>query len=299
MVMTNIHVYAGHDATAVAPVIRQIGPREIAQALAKGADDFRAMPSHIAFLCFVYPLCGLVLAYATSERNALQLLFPLASGFALIGPFAAVFLYEMSRRRELGLETSWKYAFNVLRSPSIPAIAALGLLLVAIFVAWLMAAEGLYVWLFGAKAPISYVGFLDQVVSTRRGWLLIGFGGFVGFCFAVVALSISVVSFPLLLDRDVGAAAAVAVSMRTVRENPVAMALWGFVVAAALIVGALPFFVGLAVIMPILGHATWHLYREVIVRDPTQEHPVESAPDGLGVSASDRVAPHSFLFPER
>jgi uncharacterized membrane protein len=297
--MTNIHVYAGHDAIPVAPIIRKIGAGDIGKALAEGADDFRVMPSHIAFLCLIYPLCGLVLAYATSERNALQLLFPLASGFALIGPFAAIFLYEMSRRRELGLETSWKYAFNVVWSPSIPAIAALGLLLVAIFIAWLMAAQWLYTTLFGPAPPTSYFDFFDEVVSTQRGWLLIGLGGFIGFCFAVVALSISVVSFPLLLDRDVGAVAAVATSLKAVRENPVPMALWGLIVAAGLVIGAVPLFVGLAIVMPILGHATWHLYRKIIVRDPTQEHPVESPPDGMGTSTSERVAPHSFLFPER
>jgi uncharacterized membrane protein len=299
MVMTNLHVYAGHDAIPVAPVIRKIDPRDIREALMEGVDDFRAMPSHLAFLCLIYPLCGLVLAYATSQRNALQLLFPLASGFALIGPFAAIGLYEMSRRRELGLETSWKYAFNVLRSPSIPAIGALGLLLVAIFLAWLAAAQGLYGALFGPEAPSSYVGFLDEVVSTERGWALIILGGFVGLCFAIVALSISVVSFPLLLDRDAGMVAAVAASVRVVRENPFTMTLWGLVVAAALVIGALPLFVGLAIVMPILGHATWHLYRKAIVRDAAQEHPVDLPPDDLGKSAKARVEPHSFLFPGR
>src|SRR6204780_2666416 len=147
--MTNLHVYAGHDAIAVAPVIRKIGPGDIREALAQGADDFRVMPSHLAFLCLIYPLCGLVLAYATSERNALQLLFPLASGFALIGPFAAIGLYEMSRRRELGLETSWSQAFDVLHSPSLGAIMALGLLLTAIFLIWLAVAQAIYVANFG------------------------------------------------------------------------------------------------------------------------------------------------------
>ena len=297
--MTNLHVYAGHDAVAVAPVIRKIGLDDIRDALRQGADDFRAMPSHLAFLCLIYPFCGLVLAYVTSQQNALQLLFPLASGFALIGPFAAIGLYEMSRRRELGLETSWKYAFNVLRSPSIPAIATLGLLLVAIFVAWLTAAQGLYTALFGDVPPASYFDFVQEVVSTERGWMLIVFGGFIGFCFAVVALSISVVSFPLLLDRDVGAVAAVATSVKAVRENPVTMAIWGLVVAAALAIGALPLFIGLVVVMPILGHATWHLYRKAIVRDPAQEHPVDLPPDDMGKAVKARVEPHSFLFPER
>jgi uncharacterized membrane protein len=297
--MSSFHVYVGQDAHAAEPVIRKIGAQEIGRALAQGFDDFRAMPSHLAFLCLIYPLCGLVLAYVTSQQNALQLVFPLTSGFALLGPLAAIGLYEMSRRRELGLDTSWKYAFNVLRSPSIPSIAALALLLVAIFVAWLMAAQGLYVWLFGPEPPASYDAFLREVLTTGRGWTLILAGGFVGFCFAVVTLAVSVISFPLLLDRDVGAAAAVVTSLKAVRENIGAMALWGFIVAASLVIGAIPLLVGLAIVVPILGHATWRLYRETIVRDPAQEHPVDLPKEGLGTPAGERVAPHSFLFPWR
>ena len=294
--MTHLHVFAGHDAYSAPPVIRRIGAREVWRALAQGADDFRAMPSHIAFLCLIYPLCGIVLSYLTSQQNALQLAFPLASGFALIGPFAAIGLYEMSRRRELGLDTAWKFAFNVLRSPSIPAIAALGLLLVALFVAWLAAAQALYAHLFGPAAPASALGFAREVFGTPQGWALIGIGGLVGFGFAVVSFSLSVVSFPLLLDRDAGAVAAVGASVEAVRDNPGAMALWGAVVVVALVAGALPFFVGLAVVMPILGHATWHLYRAVVVRDPAQEHLLDLPAEGLGRTATERVEPHSFLF---
>lgn len=295
--MANFHVYVGQDAVADLPLVRKIGPGDIGEALAKGASDFWAMPSHLAFLGLIYPFCGLVLAYVISQQNALQLVFPLASGFALLGPIAAVGLYEMSRRRELGLDTSWKYAFNVARSPSIPSIAALGLLLLAIFLAWIAVAQLLYMKLFGPLPPASYADFLKDVVSTQRGWTLIGAGCLIGLCFAVVSLSVSVVSFPLLLDRDVGAAAAVATSVKTVRENPVTMALWGLVVAAALAIGSLPLFIGLAVVMPILGHATWHLYRIAVVRDPAREHPTDWPKEPIGKSPQDRVSPHSFLFP--
>lgn len=295
--MANFHVYVGHDAVAVPPVVRKIGARDIGEALAQGADDFWAMPSHLAFLGFIYPLCGLILAYATSQQNALQLVFPLASGFALLGPIAAIGLYEMSRRRELGLDISWKYAFNVLRSPSIPSIAALGLLLLAIFLAWIAAAQLLYMKFFGPLPPASYADFLKELVSTQTGWTLIGVGCLIGFCFAVVTLSISVVSFPLLLDRDVGAAAAVATSVKAVRENPITMALWGLIVAAALLIGSLLLFIGLAIVVPILGHATWRLYRKTIVRDPAQEHPIDWPKERMGKSPKDRVSPHSFLFP--
>jgi uncharacterized membrane protein len=295
--MTNFHVYVGRDQAQVAPVIRKLEPSDVRDALISGIDDFRAMPSHLVFLALIYPLCGMVFAYVTSQQNLLQLLFPLTSGFALIGPFAAIGLYEMSRRRELGEEASWKHALNVLRSPSIPSIAALGLLLMALFLAWLAIAQLLFTGLFHDALPTSYAEFLRDVLTTTRGWTLIVVGCFIGFCFAVVTFSISVVAFPLLLDRDIGAAAAVAASVRAVVENPLVMALWGIVVVAALVIGSAPFFVGLVIVMPILGHATWHFYRKVIVRDPSQEHPADWATEPLGTAAHDRVAPHSFLFP--
>src|SRR5277367_1087403 len=156
--MAYFPTYVGQGAAAAVPVIRTIEVKDIREALEKGVNDFWAMPSHVAFLAVVYPLCGLVLAYATSDQNALQLLFPLASGFALVGPFVALGLYEMSRRRELGLEISWKYAFNVLRSPSIPSIAALGALLLTIFAAWIASAQWLYTALYGPRPPVAFLG---------------------------------------------------------------------------------------------------------------------------------------------
>jgi uncharacterized membrane protein len=295
--MANLNIYFGQHGIAVTPTIRRIEFRDIGEALARGAKDFYAMPSHLAFLAAIYPLCGVVLAHATSQQNALQLLFPLSSGFALIGPFAAVGLFEMSRRHELGLDVSWKYGFNVLRSPSIPSIAALALLLLATFAAWIATAQLLYTALFGSWPPASLVDFLGDVVLTERGWMLIVIGCFMGFCFAAVTLAVSVVSFPLLLDRDVGAAMAVATSIEAVRENPVTMALWGLLVAAALLIGSLPLLIGFAIVMPILGHSTWHLYRKVIIRDPAQEHPTEWPYERMGKSERDRFSPHSFLFP--
>ena len=116
--------------------------------------------------------------------------------------------------------------------------------------------------------PVALVDFLQEVASTERGWLLIGVGCLIGFCFAAGTLAISVVSFPLLLDRDVGAIIAIATSIKTVRKNPIPMTLWGLIVAAALLIGSLPFFMELTVVVPVLGHATRHLYRKVIVRDP-------------------------------
>jgi len=162
----------------------------------------------------------------------------------------------------------------VLRSPSIPSIAALGSLLLTIFAAWIAASQWLYTALYGPTPPAAFVDFHWQVASTEHGWLLIVVGCFIGSCFAAVTLVVSVISFPLLLDRDVGALIAVATSIKTVRKNPIPMTLWGLIVAAALMIGSLPFFMGLTLVVPILGHSTWHLYRKVIARDPAQEQTI-------------------------
>jgi uncharacterized membrane protein len=247
-----------------APPIRRIGTADLLEALKRGIADFSAMPTHLAFVGLIYPVVGVILATLAFGYDLLPLIFPLVSGFALLGPVAAVGLYELSRRRELGMDTGWHHAVEVVRAPAIGSIVALGLLLLVIFAAWLLCAWGLYVWLFGSAMPSSIGGFLGRVLGTTEGWMLIVLGHALGLIFAAVVLSISVVSFPLLIDRNVGAGVAVQTSWRAVKENPVPMALWGAIVAVFLIVGSAPLLVGLAVVMPILGHATWHLYRRVV-----------------------------------
>ena len=246
------------------PAIRRIGPADLVAALKAGFADFAAMPTHLVFLGLIYPLIGLVLARLAFGYDVLPLLFPLAAGFALVGPFAAIGLYELSRRREAGLDTGWKHVFDVLHSPSFSAIAALGLLLVVIFLVWIAAADAIYVASFGYRPAADIPDFLDRVFNTPEGWRLVIVGNGIGFLFALLVLMLSVVSFPLLLDRHVSPAVAILTSVRAVLANPFTMALWGLIVAALLVVGMIPFFFGLAIVMPILGHATWHLYRRVI-----------------------------------
>src|SRR5215475_7499456 len=266
--MAQMHVIAGASDHLELPVIRKIGFSDLTDALAKGWDDFSAMPSHAIFLCLIYPLVGIFLIGLAFGYSVLPLLFPLAAGFALIGPIAAIGLYELSRRREAGANVTAADALKALHAPSTDAIAALGVLLLVLFVIWVAAARAIYIDNFGYAAPVSLSGFVHDVLFTPAGWTLIVVGNGVGFLFAVVALSISVVSFPLLLDRDVGAAGALLTSVRVVLANPLTMALWGLIVAALLVIGSLPLFVGLAVTLPVLGHATWHIYRKAVEPDP-------------------------------
>ena len=284
--MAQVHALTGAQ-VRTEPVIRKIRVSDLKGALARGLADFSEMPSHAVFLCLIYPVIGLVLARAILGYDILPLLFPLAAGFALVGPFAALGFYELSRRREQGLACSWENAFDVLHSPSRGAIAALALLLLIIFCLWIAVAQSIYIATFGYEPAASIPDFLRQVFTTPAGWTLIIVGNGVGFLFALLVLCISVVSFPLLLDRDVGAVDAVLTSMRAVAANPVPMAMWGLIVAALLLLGSLPFFFGLAVVVPVLGHATWHLYRKVVEPDltPRGEQPIAPKTGRRGYAA--------------
>jgi uncharacterized membrane protein len=248
------------------PEVRRIALADLKDVLARGLSDFGAYRSDVIFLCVIYPMTGLVLAFFAFGYEMLPLLFPIVSGFALIGPVAAVGLYEISRRREQGVDITWADALGVVRAPAFGAILVLGLVLLAIFLLWLAAAQAIYMVTLGPAPPASIGGFLKDVLTTRAGWTMIVVGMGVGLLFAMLVLNISVVSFPLLLDRDVGLYTAVATSIRAVEANPGPMTVWGLIVAGGLAIGSIPALLGLVIVMPVLGHATWHLYRKVVPR---------------------------------
>src|SRR4051794_7990509 len=212
-------------------VIRKIGLSDLSDALRLGWEDFKAIPTHAIILCVIYPVLGLVLFRLVLGYSVLPLLFPLAAGFTLIGPFAALGLYELSRRRERGEEAAAWHAMHVLRAPSFGAMLGLGTLLLALFVTWIAAADGIYIATFGHAPAASIPDFAARVLTTPDGWSLIIVGCGVGFLFADVALCVSVVSFPLMLDRHATAIDAIRPSLRAVMKNPYAMAAWGLIVA--------------------------------------------------------------------
>ncbi len=261
--------HIGHDTGDLAhPGVRQVTLRDLREVLKKGLDDFGACRSDVIALCVFYPVIGVLLAWIAFDRNLLPLLFPVISGFALIGPVAEVGLYEMSRRRELGEEPGWAHAFAVVKSPSFGAIVALGVMLGAVFVIWILTAHGIYYATLGPESPASIGAFVRDTLTTGAGWAMIIAGCAIGFLFAAVVLASSVVSFPLLLDRDVGLPVAVITSLRVTAASPIPIAVWGLIVTTSLVIGSIPFFLGLIVILPILGHATWHLYRCTVVEEP-------------------------------
>jgi uncharacterized membrane protein len=260
---------------ATPTVVRNISLSDLGDALRLGWEDFKAIPSHAIVLCVIYPVLGIVLFRLVLGYSVLPLLFPLAAGFALIGPFAGLGLYELSRRRERGDEAAAWHAIYVLRAPSFGAMLELGILLFVLFGIWIAAADAIYIAIFGNAPAASIPDFARRVLTTSEGWSLIIIGCGVGFLFAVVALCVSVVSFPLMLDRHATAIDAVRTSLRVALKNPIPIAAWGLIVAALLVLGSLPVFVGLAVVLPVLGHATWHLYRRALEPDP---NPVQQRP---------------------
>ncbi|MDW4498605.1 DUF2189 domain-containing protein [Sulfitobacter sp. D35] len=241
---------------------------DLRTALKKGAEDFMALRTDVVFVVLIYPIIGLLLIWAAVNREVLPLVFPMITGFAILGPVAAIGLYEMSRRREQGLETNIGDAFGVMGSPSFVPIVVLGCYLAFLFAMWLVVAWFLYGVTLGPEPPQSASALIGDVFTTGSGWVMLILGSGIGFIFAVAALAMSLVSFPLLIDRHVGLTRAVVTSATIARRNPVEVAAWGAIVVAMLVLGVATLFIGMIIVLPILGHATWHLYRCAVARRP-------------------------------
>ena len=256
---------------AVLPDIRSITLHDVLDAITKGIDDSKAKPSHVPFAIGIYVMVMLLGFLVVFNYEYLPWVFPAVSGTVLIGPFVTIALCEVSRRRERGLDYSELRGYDFWHSPSISDILLLGLMLIGLFFFWLTSAMTIYgmtlgdPWRSVPKSPDSIVEFARLVFGTSAGWTLIIVGNLVGAFFAVAGLCIGAISFPLLLDRQVGIGVAVQTSIRAVMVNPVMMGVWGLMVVVLLLAGAIPFLAGLAITVPILGHATWHLYRKVVV----------------------------------
>jgi uncharacterized membrane protein len=260
------HPHHEHLVDAEAHVAR-LTPHDLWVSLREGLSDLGVYRSDILFIGLIYPLAGLMIAQVAYGGDFIPLIFPLTSGFALLGPIAAIGLYEISRQRELGHEVTWRDAFDVIHNPGLPAYVRLSFWLVALFLAWQGAAWQIYMATLGPDAPLSMETFLDQVLYTPAGWTMVALGCAVGFVFAAIVLVISAFSLPMLLDHDVSVRFAVRTSLDVARKNPGVTALWGFTVAGLLILGSLPLLAGLIIVVPMLGHATWRLYRRAVTFD--------------------------------
>jgi len=247
--------------------VREIGAADLQSSLRAGWDDFLAMRGDILFLGLLYPLIGIAAAVLTTNMPLIPFLFPIVAGVGLLGPVAAVGFYELARRRELGLTSNWSHFLDVRKRPAADEMVAVAGLLLAIFALWLLAAGALYVALFGWGTPTSIGGFFGSVLTTPSGWALIVVGLGVGAMFGWIVLALSVASLPMLVDCDVSAAQAVSASWRAAHVNKPEMVRWGLTVVGLLVVGSIPLFLGLAVVLPWLGYSTWHLYGRLVDHD--------------------------------
>lgn len=246
--------------------VRKIGMQDLRIALAQGWQDFLSKRGDLLFIGVIYPagvLLGVTYAYRIS---IIPLVFPLLSGSILLGPAVASGFYELARRREQGLDSRWRHFWDVLRSNTAVSLAALTSVLAFIFMLWIAAAWIIYSYTLGPQHLHTVPTFLHAVFTTPVGWTMIIVGNLVGLAFAIWALAISVVSFPMLVDRPVGWEVAMRTSLEVFRVNRFTILAWGLIVVGLLILGSIPFFVGLAVVLPVLGYATWHLYTLAVER---------------------------------
>ncbi len=244
--------------------IRSLTIGDLKDAMRLGYEDFRARPSHMLILGLVYPIGAAIVAGVALGQNLLPMVFPVVAGMVLLGPFAAIVLYEISRRREQGRDFAWSEIGAVFKRASTSGVAMLIAALFALFGIWLVFAQLLFQWSFGSASTPAPAEFLNNILTTPEGWTMILIGNGIGFVFAAIVLATNVVSFPMLLDRQVGAPAAVVTSLRVTAKNPVIIAAWGLFIALSIAAGTALFLVGLGVIVPVLGHATWHLYRKAV-----------------------------------
>ncbi len=264
--MAATHATATAEPTALDIPVRKISSEDLKLSLREGWKDFLSMRGDLIFVGLLYPLVGTITTAVTLGYDLWQLFFPIAAGISLLGPVVAVGFYELARREEAGLHSNWSHFFDFVKRPSADGLGAVATLLILIFGLWMAAAQGLYGVLWGIEPPDSIGAFLSRLFTTSEGWTLIVVGNLIGAVFAVLVLAISFVSMPMLVDCNVEARTAVEVSIRAFRANRGIMIRWGITIAALLFLGSIPLFIGLAVVLPWLGYASWHLYTHVIDR---------------------------------
>lgn len=246
------------------PVVRRITVADIVEALSEGLRDFQAVPLYGAVFGALYAAGGIAILLCLLGLGLVYLAYPLAAGFAMIGPFVATGLYDVSRRRENGLTISVGAIWSSVKSRG--EIGWMAFVTLFIFVVWMYQVRLLMALLIGLNASFSSLHeFMTIVLTTNEGLLFLAVGNAVGAALSLMLFALTVVSFPLLLDRDVDFVTAMITSVRAVAASPLPMIGWATVIVMLLAVSAIPYCLGLVVTLPVLGHTTWHLYRRTVV----------------------------------
>jgi uncharacterized membrane protein len=246
-------------AIAPRPEVRRIGEADLDWALAQGWKDFQEKRGDILVLALIYPLFGFVAAAVSFKVRLLPMLYPLVAGLSILGPAVASGFYELARRREAGLQSGWLHFLDPMRGRGRGGLALLTAGLAGLFLGWLFAASLIYGATLGAGGSMGRFEFIVRLFTTPAGWTLIVLGNLIGLAFAVATLALTLVAFPMIVDKPIGAGGAIMTSLEAAAKNPRVVASWGLRVTGLLVLGCLPMFIGLAVVLPVLGYATWRL----------------------------------------
>lgn len=254
-----------HGAAAPVPDIApDLDMADLFAALRAGLADFLAMPQYGLFFAGVYVALGLVVGYFSFVAQELSWLIPATAGFPLIAPFVAVGLYEASRRRELGEPLRWGGVFGALKGHGDDQILSMGVIVFVAFGFWMIVAHAIFA-IFMAQSGVSAHGgwAMVEALMTPPGLAMLTVGSAVGAIMAYAFYAMTVISLPMLVERKLDFLTAIISSLRTVKHNAFIMLVWAAIIAAVLFLAMLPVFLGLFIALPVLGHATWHLYRRV------------------------------------
>ncbi|MBC00282.1 MAG: hypothetical protein CML67_12150 [Rhodobacteraceae bacterium] len=244
--------------------VNAIGFDAIVDALGEGMRDFRKAPRFGLFFGGVYALGGIFVLLTASALHMSYLSYPLAIAFGLIGPFVAVGLYEVSRRLENGEPLDWYGVLAVIWAQRRRELAWMAFVVLFVQIMWMYQVRLLLALFLGFQSFASFSAFVEVVVTTPEGLMFLLIGNIVGAALSIVLFSLTVVSFPMLLDREVDFITAMITSVRAVVTSPAPMIGWALIITVTMLLSMLPVFAGLLVTLPVLGHTTWHLYRKLV-----------------------------------
>ena len=255
-----------HNAPDEMPEPAKIGFGAIGGSLRAGWRDFMRVPGYGLFFSAFYVLGGLVLTAVAAASGQEWWLMPFIVGFPLVAPFAAVGLYEVSRRLEAGEPLIWREVMGTVFAQKDRQLPSMAMVVLLMFMFWVFVAHTTFA-LFMGVSSLTNVTSSPEMLLQGRGLIMLLVGTLIGAGFAAVLFSFTVVGLPLLLDREVDFITAIITSIKAVMLNPVVLAVWGLVIAAILLAGMLPLFLGLFIALPVLGHASWHMYRQLMPDD--------------------------------
>ena len=245
-------------------IVRPVNLGDIANALRAGWGDFRRAPLFGLFFGSFYAVGGILTAILMFWMNMTYMIIPLVIGFILIGPFVAVGLYEVSRALEEGRPLGWGGVLGVMLKQRTREFGWMSFVTLFVFWIWIYQVRLWIAIFFGMHTASTLTAFTKLLFTTSNGFAFLAVGTLVGAVLALVLYAITVISFPLLLDREVDFITAMLTSIKAVAASPLPMLTWGAAIALLTLLAVLPAFLGLLVVFPVIGHASWHLYRRTL-----------------------------------